>query len=315
MKHQRQIFNIEKIMNMIATLTIGSMLIFGFANIGMAQTGSGDDKGVTVTVKGESWDADSRGFAFYRALSITEGEKTSARRGSRISIDGQPDKFAIAGPGPDFELTFTTKEPSFRLVVEGDRFPRVLTQSHDVPNGGGVIDIGRIDALRAEGPEHTWPLVMAANELGYTTAWEMLADNKAAIRLKVFGSGEEGAPDWTEGATISVTTEDSTLATPPSEPTNSPFLMRIVQPAYVFPFDMNKKDTFFQMTVPSTGAFLIIVSFAANEDPDKDVTIQITDTVTETMWDPPRPWIFDPLTVSVRNGFTTPSIIARPKID
>jgi hypothetical protein len=143
----------------------------------------------------------------------------------------------------------------------------------------------------------------------------MLADNKAAIRLKVFGSGEEGAPEWTEESTISVTTGDSTLAMPTSQPTNSPFLLRIIQPVYVFPFDMNKKDTFFQMTVPSTGAFLIIVSFAAGEDPDKDVTIQITDTVTETMWDPPRPWIFDPLTVSVRNGFTTPSIIARPKID
>jgi hypothetical protein len=315
MKHQRQISIIEKIMSMIATLAIGSMLVFGFANIGMTQTGAGDDKGVTVTVKGESWDADSRGFAFYRVLSKSEGEKTSARRGSRISVDGQPDKFAIASPGPGFELTFTTKEPSFRLIVDGDRFPRVITQPYDVPDGGGVIDIGRIDALRAEGPEHTWPLVMAANELGYTTAWEMLADNKAAIRLKVFGSGEEGAPEWTEASTISVTTGDSTLATPTSQPTNSPFLMRIVKDAYVFPFDMNKTDTFFQMTVPSTGAFLIIVSFAANEDPDKDVTIQITDTVTETMWDPPRPWIFDPLTVSVRNGFTTPSIIARPKID
>jgi len=315
MKHQRQISIIERILSMIATLAIGSMLVFGFANIGMAQTGAGDDKGVTVTVKGESWDADSRGFAFYGVLSKTEGEKTSARRGSRISVDGQPDKFAIASPGPGFELTFTPKEPSFRLIVDGDRFPRVITPPYDVPDGGGVIDIGRIDALRAEGLEHTWPLVMAANELGYTTAWEMLADNKAAIRLKVFGSGEEGAPEWTEGATISVTAGDSTLATPISQPTNSPFLLRIVQAAYVFPFDMNKKDTFFQMTGPSTGAFLIIVSFAANEDPDKDVTIQITDTVTETMWDPPRPWIFDPLTVSVRNGFTTPSIIARPKID
>jgi hypothetical protein len=314
MKHQRQI-SIERILSMIATLAIGSMLVFGFANIGMAQTGAGDDKGVTVTVKGESWDADSRGFAFYGVLSKTEGEKTSARRGSRISVDGRPDKFAIVSPGPGFELTFTTKEPSFRLIVDGDRFPRVITPPYDVPDGGGVIDIGRIDALRAEGLEHTWPLVMAANELGYTTAWEMLADNKAAIRLKVFGSGEEGAPEWTEGATISVTAGNSTLATPISQPTNSPFLLRIVQAAYVFPFDMNKKDTFFQMTGPSTGAFLIIVSFAANEDPDKDVTIQITDTVTETMWDPPRPWIFDPLTVSVRNGFTTPSIIARPKID
>jgi len=315
MKHQRQISIIEKIMSMIATLAIGSMLVFGFTNIGMAQTGAEDDQGVTVTVKGESWDADSRGFAFYRVLTKTEGEKTSARRGSRISVDGQPDKFAIAGPGPGFELTFNTKEPSFRLIVDGDRFPRVLTQPYDVPDGGGEIDIGRIDALRAEGPEHTWPLVMAANELGYTTAWEMMADNKAAIRLKVFGSGEEGAPEWTEASTISVTTGDSTSATPTSQPTNSPFLLRIVQPVYVFPFDMNTKDTFFQMTVPSTGAFLIIVSFAANEDPDKDVTIQITDTVTETMWDPPRPWIFDPLIVSVRNGFTTPSIIARPKID
>ena len=156
---------------------------------------------------------------------------------------------------------------------------------------------------------------MAANELGYSTAWEMLADNKAAIRLKVFGSGEEGAPEWTEGAEIAVTTGNSTLATPTTEPTSSPFLKRVVQSTYVFPFDMNKKDTYFLMTVPSTGAFLIIVSFAANEDPDKDVTIHISDTVTETMWDPPRPWIFDPLVVSVRNGFTTPSIVAQPKIE
>ena len=315
MKHQRQNSTIEKIMRMIATLTIGSMLVFGFANIGMAQTGAGDDKGVTVTVKGESWDADSRGFAFYLALSITEGEKTSARRGSRISVDGRPDRFAIAGPGPGFELTFTTKEPTFRLIVDGDRFPRVLTQPYDVPDGGGVIDIGRIDALRAEGTEHTWPLAMAANELGYTTAWEMLADNKAAIRLKVFGSGEEGAPEWTEESTISVTTGDSTLATPTSQPTNSPFLLRIVQPVYVFPFDMNKKDTFFQLTGPRLGAFLIVISFAGDDDPDKDVTIQITDTVTEDMLDPPRPWVYEPLTVSVRKGFATPAIRVYPKID
>jgi hypothetical protein len=315
MKHQRKIPIIEKIINITATLAIGSMLVFGFANIGMAQTDTGGDKEVTVTVKGESWDADSRGFAYYLGLSKTEGEKTSARRGSKISVDGQPDKFAIASPGPGFELTFTTKEPSFRLVVDGDRFPRVITQPYKVPAGGGVIDIGRIDSLRAEGPEHTWPLVMAANELGYTTAWEMLADNKAAIRLLVLGSGEEGAPEWTDASTISVTSGDSTLATPISNPTSSPFLLRIVQDAYVFPFDMNKKDTFFLMTVPSVGGFLIIVSFAAGEDPDKNVTIQITDTVTETMLDPPRPWIYDPLTVSVRNGFTTPSIRVHPKIE
>jgi hypothetical protein len=315
MKHQRLISIIEKGMSMIATLAIGSMLVFGFANICMAQTGGGDNQGVTVTVKGESWDADSRGFAFYRVLSKTEREKTSARRGSRISVDGRPDKFAIANPGPGFELTFTTKEPSFRLIVDGDRFPRVLTPPYEVPASGGETDIGRIDALRAEGPEHTWPLVMAANDLGYATAWEMLADNKAAIRLKVFGSGEEGAPEWTEESTISVTTGDSTLATPITQPTNSPFLLRIVQPVYVFPFDMNKKDTFFQMTVPRLGAFLIVIPFAAGEGPDKDVTIQITDTVTETMWDPPRPWIYDPLTVSVRNGFATSTVRVHPKID
>jgi hypothetical protein len=315
MKHQRQISTIEKIMSMIVTLAIGSMLVFGFAHISMAQTSAEDDKGVTVTVKGESWDTDSRGFAFYLALSITEGEKTSARRGSRISVDGQPDKFAIASPGPGFELTFTTKEPSFRLIVDGDRFPRVITQPYDVPTGGGEIDIGRIDSPRAEGLEHTWPLVMVANELGYTTSWEMLADNKAAIMLYVLGSGEEGAPKWTNDATISVTTGNSTLATPISEPTSSPFLLRIVQAAYVFPFDMNKKDTFFQMTGPRLGAFLIVIPFAAGEGPDKDVTIQITDTVTETMWDPPRPWIYDPLIVSVRNGFATSTVRVHPKID
>jgi len=315
MKHQRQISIIEKIMSMIATLAIGSMLTFGFANLGMAQTSSGDDKGVTVTVKGESWDTDSRGFAYYGALNKTEGEKTSARRGSRISVDSRPDKFAIAGPGPGFELTFTTKEPSFRLIVDGDRFPRVITQPYTVPDGGGEIDIGTIASPRAEGPEHTWPLEMAAKELGYTTTWEMLADNKAAIMLYVWGSGEDGAPAWTNEATISVTTGDSTSATPISKPTSSPFLLRIVQAAYVFPFDMNKKDTFFLMTVPSHGFFLIIVSFADSEDPDKDVTIQITDTVTEDMLDPPRPWIYDPLTVSVRNGFSTPTVSAYPKIE
>jgi hypothetical protein len=315
MNYQRQISFVEKIMYMTATLAVGSMLAFGFLNVGRAQTSATDDQGVTVTVKGESWDADSRGFAGIGALTKSEGEKTSARRGSRISLDGQPDKFAIAGPGPGFELTFTTREPSFRLVVDGDRFPRVLSQPYMVPKDGGEMDIGRIDALRAEGQEHTWPLVLAANDLGFTTAWEMLADNKAAIRLLVLGSGEEGAPGWTEGATISVTTGDSTPAGSVSESTGSPFLLRVVKDAYVFPFDMNKKDTFFLMTGPSAAAFIIIVSFAAGEGPDKDVTIQITDTVTDEMLDPPRPWLYAPLILSVRNGFTTPSIRVYPKID
>ena len=300
---------------MIAIVAISSIFAFGFANIATAQQATEEDQGVTVTVKGESWDADSRGFAYYLGLSKTEGKKTSARRGSRISVDGMPEIYTIASPGPGFELAFTTKEPSFRLVVEGDRFPRVLTQAYEVPSGGGEIDIGRIDALRAEGKEHTWPLVMAANWLGYETAWEMLADNKAAIRLLVLGSGEEGAPEWTDAATISVTAGNSTQTTPSTKQTKSPFLLRIIKDAYVFPFDMNKKDTFFQMNVPSTGAFLIIVSFDDGDAPDKEVTIKITDSVTDETLEPPRPWIYDPLIVSVRNSFTTPSIRAYPKIE
>ena len=149
-----------------ATLLAAVLMVsVGFVGIGVPRKATADDHGITVTVKGESWDADSRGFAYIAGLSKKDGERTSARRGSRISVDGQPDKFAISGPGPGFELTFTTTEPSFRLIVEGDRFPRVLTQPYEVPEGGGELDIGRIDAPRAEGPEHTWPLPMAANEL------------------------------------------------------------------------------------------------------------------------------------------------------
>ncbi len=213
--------------------------------------------------------------------------------GMRISVDGQPDKFAISGPGPGFELTFTTTEPSFRLIVEGDRFPRVITQPYEVPKGGGELDIGRIDSPRAEGPEHTWPLVMAANLLGYASPLEMLADNKAAIRMLVMGSGAEGAPDQANESTISIEGAD----------------------AKVFPYGMDTQVTFFQMTGPRIGAFLVVVPFAGGEAPDKDVIIKVTDTVTETTWDPPRPWIYDPVTVSVRNGFSTPTIRIHPKID
>ncbi len=39
-------------MSKVATLAITSMLAFGFAGIGMAQTVTRDDQGVTVTVKG-----------------------------------------------------------------------------------------------------------------------------------------------------------------------------------------------------------------------------------------------------------------------
>ena len=62
MRYQRQIFIIGKMRSMIATLAIGSILVIWFASTGMAQTGAGEDQGVTVTVKGESWDADSKGL-------------------------------------------------------------------------------------------------------------------------------------------------------------------------------------------------------------------------------------------------------------
>lgn len=294
---------------------LATVLLFtvGLGGVGVAQTDTGDTQGVSVTVKGESWDACSRGFAYYMGLSKKEGEQTSARRGSRVSVDGQPDKFAITDPG--FELTFSTMEPSFRLIVEGDRFPRVITQPIDVPDGGGVIDIDRIDAPRIEGPEHTWPLEKAATALGYTTPAEMLADNNAAIRLLVLGSGAAGAPEFANNATIAVTTGDTASATSTAKPTNSPFLLRVPQSSYVFPFDMNPQDTFLEMTGPPSGAFIVIVPFAAGGDRDKDVTINITDHVTEKLFDPPRPWIYDPSIVSVRNGFATSTIRVYPGID
>ena len=294
---------------------LAAVLLFtvGLGGVGVAQTVTEDTQGVTVTVRGESWDACSRGFAYFMGLSEKEGKETSARRGSRVSVDGQPDKFAITDPG--FELTFTTTEPTFRLIVEGDRFPRVITQPIDVPDGGGVIDIDRIDAPRVEGPEHTWPLEKAATALGYTTPAEMLADNNAAIRLLLLGSGAAGAPEDANNTTIAVTTGDTTSATSIAKPTNSPFLLRVAQDSYVFPFDMNPQDTFLMMTGPSVGAFIIIVAFAAGADPDKDVTINVTDHETEELLDPPRPWSFDPLIVSVRNGFATSTIRAYPSID
>lgn len=280
-------------MSKVMHLATALMFAVGLAGIGVACKVTEDTQGVSVTVKGESWDADSRGFAYIAGLSKKEGEQTSARRGSRISVDGQPDKFAISGPGPGFELTFTTTEPSFRLIVEGDRFPRVITQPYEVPEGGGELDIGRIDSPRAEGAEHTWPLVMTANSLGYASTLEMLADNKAAIRILVMSSGAEGAPNLANDSTISIEGAG----------------------AKVLPFNMDTQVTFFQMTGPRVGAFLVIVPFADGEAPDKDVIIKVTDTVTETTWDPPRPWSYDPVTVSVRNGFSTPTIRIHPRID
>ena len=113
----------------LSMVTLG-ILFAGFAATLPLRIVAAGEQGVSVTVMGESWDADSRGFAYIAGLSKKEGEQTSARRGSRISVDGRPDKFAFSGPGPGFELTFTTTEPTFRLIVEGDRFPRVITRSY-----------------------------------------------------------------------------------------------------------------------------------------------------------------------------------------
>jgi hypothetical protein len=279
-------------MKRVIALTIILIPVFGFVGMTVAQTTSGEGQGVTVTVKGESWDSDSRGFAYIIGMNVKQGTEKAARRGSRISVDGQPDKFAISGLGGAFELTFTTSQPTFRLIVDGDRFPRAITQPIAVPKGGGELDVGPVYSPRAEGAEHTWPLPMVATTLGYGTTYEMLADDKAAIWLLLFGSGAEGAPQNTENAKLTFPRAVAGSSTP--------------EPEYVIPFNMNKQDTYFyEPTGPDTVAFIIIVSFKPGEPPDKDVIIQITDTVTDEFLDPPRPWQFDPKTVSVRNGFAT----------
>ena len=283
-------------MKRLLALTLVVITTFGISGA-MAQE-------VTVVAKGSSWDADSRGFASIAGLSIKQGTEKAARRGSRVSVDGQSDQFAISGEGGAFELTFATTEPTFRLIVEGDRFPPTITQPFAVPEDGGELDVGRISSPRAEGSEHTWPLPMMAKILGYASAHEMLADNKAAIRLLIFGSGADGAPDWTYP--VKLTFPGSVAGSSAPEPTNtSPFLMRIPQSEYMIPFDMNKQDTYFLETGQDTGAFMIIVAFEPDEGPDKDIVIQIEDTVTDELLDPPRPWKFSPKTVSVRNGFAT----------
>jgi hypothetical protein len=276
----------------VLRLAAAGILVAGLSAALLPKIVEAGEQGVSVTVKGESWDSDSGGFAFFGGLSKAENEVTSARRGSRISVDGQPDRFAIAGPGPGFELTFTTDEPTFRLIVDGDRFPRVITQPYEVPEGGGEINIGKIKSPRAEGVEHTWPLPMAAAELGYESALAMMADNKAVIRILNFSSGVEGAPPFADKSVISVSGSD----------------------AEIVPFGMDPADTFLLMTGPSDGFFLIIIPFAEGDGLEKTVTLQITDTVSEPTWDPPRPWIYDPMTVIVRNGFAT-EVRARPSID
>ena len=285
------------IMNRLIVLILVTLFSFGFSVTSMAQE-------VPIMVKGLVWDSDSWGFAFYQNLSKQQALQKAARRGARVSVDGHPDVFAITGEGGKFEFTLTTSQPTFRLIVEGDRFPRTITQPFTVPEGGGEFDVGEVNTPRAEGIEHTWPLPMVANALGYTSTHEMLADNKAAIRMYTYGSGAEGAPELTNNAKITFPNTGSSAST--VEPTStSPFLMRVPQSEYLVPFDMNTRDTFFQLTGPTLGAYIIIVSFAPDEGTDKDIVIQIEDTITDELLDPPRPWKFSPRTVSVRKGFAT----------
>ena len=293
-------------MNKMIALTLLTIMSLCFSSLGTAQE-------VSVVVRGASWDSDSRGFASIGGLSKQQGTKLATRRGSRISLDGRPDIFAISGEAGVFELTFTTTRPTFRLIVEGDRFPRAITQPFSIPEGGGEIDVGQVDSPRAEGPEHTWPLPMVATTLGYASTHEMLADNKAAIRLLLFGSGADGAPDWTYPVKLSFPGA-STGSTKAETTTTSPFLMRIPLSEYVIPFDMNKQDTYLLERDKDTGAFIIIVSFGADEAADKDIIIGIEDTISDELLDPPRPWKFSPVTVSVRKGFAT-ELRLEPDID
>lgn len=283
--------------------------LFAFSGI----SGSVMAQEVSVVVKGSSWDSDSRGFASIGGLSKQEGTKTAARRGARISVDGKPDVFAMTGEGGLFELRLSTSQPTFRLIVEGDRFPQTITQSIAVPDEGGELDVGRVNSPRLEGEEHTWPLAMVASALGYATAREMLADNKAIVRFLVFGSGADGAPFTTNNVVI--TFPDSGLSKSDLEPTTtSPFLMRVPQSEYLIPFWMTAQDTYFELEESRHGAFIIVVSFAPGEDEDKDIVIKIEDIVTNELLEPPRPWKFSPKTISVRNGFAT-EVRYSPDID
>ena len=284
-------------MNRLIVFTLVAIFAFGITSTGVAAE-------ITVTLKGVSWDADSSGFASIGGLSEQQRTQTAARRGSRVSVDGHPEIFAIASKGGAFELTFKTDQPSFRLIVEGDRFPRTISQPYITPEESVELDIGRVTAPRAEGPEHTWPLAMVATALGYDSTHEMLADNKAAIRFGIEGSGSEGAPDFTSGA--KVTFPGSAGDASNVEPTTtSPFLMRVQKNEYLFPIWMNPDDTYFQTEETAIGAYIIVVSFNSGDSVDKDVIIQIEDTVSDELLDPPRPWKFSPLTLKVRNGFAT----------
>jgi hypothetical protein len=259
---------------------------------------------ITVVVKGSSWDSDSRGFASIAGMSVSAGTEKAARRGSRISVDGRPEIFAISGEGGAFELSLTTDQPTFRLIVEGDRFPPTITQPYTIPQEGGELEIGPVFSPRAEGSEHSWPLPMVATALGYDSTHEMLADNKAAIRVLTYGSGAEGAPKWAYPMRFTFP-GSRTHSAKPQPTTTSPFLMRVSRSEYVIPFDMNTQDTYFLPREENTGGWIIIVSFAPDEGPDKEVLLDIEDTVTDELLDPPRPWKYSTKTIAVRRGFAT----------
>jgi hypothetical protein len=238
---------------------------------------------VAVRVSGLSWDADSWGFAYYQGLSAEEGRKKAGRLNSRIYVDGQSDKFAITKTDPKFEIEFETDQPTFRLIAEGDRFPQTISQHYSVPKKGCDIDIGMLFAPRGEGPEHTWPLPIVAAKMGYTSWQDLMADNNAVIRVLALGSGEEGVPDFTNDS-----------------------LLELANPKIaVYPFNMDKKISFLQMKDVRVGAFIAVIPFSADEAADQDVSLKIIDTIKEAEWNPPRPWKFDPVTVSIRNGFAT----------
>jgi hypothetical protein len=293
-------------MKVTITLFAVIMAIAAYPGVGAAQD-------VDLIVKGSAWDSDSRGFASIGGLSVSQGTQKAARRGARISLDGHPEVFAISGEGGEFELAFSTTQETFRLILEGDRFPRTITQPFTIPEDEEVFDVGRINSPRAEGGEHTWPLPLVAAALGYGSTHEMLADNKAAIRLLTYGSGADGAPKW--AAPVTYTFPESMGApTGPEPTTTSPFLMRIPQPEYVINFDMNTQDTYFLPIDGNTGSSIIIVAFNPGEGVDKDIVLQVTDTVSDELLDPPRPWKFSPKTISVRNGFAT-ELRLEPDID
>ena len=134
-------------MNRLIVLILVTLFSFGFSVTSMAQE-------VPIMVKGLVWDSDSWGFAFYQNLSNQQALQKAARRGARVSVDGHPDVFAITGEGGKFEFTLTTSQPTFRLIVEGDRFPRTITQPFTVPEGGGEQHAEGRKRLPASAPCH-----------------------------------------------------------------------------------------------------------------------------------------------------------------